>query len=151
MAQEKGVGMVQTWEQRREKKKTGEEERNGWQSASLSADTDQEHQQKVWKREAVWDEQRAQFFLRLHRQSKHLRYPVHSSDTAGFHLKGSALKCQRCSCLLEFPKQLKCHVRCLLIWSRDACLDRSESPIGPMSYLKAPCGCLRYPTVSKQH
>lgn len=50
MAQDKGVGMGQTWEQRRGKKKTGEEERNGQDSASLSADTDQEHKKCLEER-----------------------------------------------------------------------------------------------------
>lgn len=43
-------------EEEKKKEKTGEEERSGQESASWSADTDQEHRQNVWKREAVWEE-----------------------------------------------------------------------------------------------
>jgi len=48
--------------QKRKKKTWGEEERIRLERVSWSADTDQDDRQHVWKREAVWEEEHAQFF-----------------------------------------------------------------------------------------
>lgn len=113
----------QIWEQRREKSPSRVWGRNGLGNANWNADTDQEQVQHVWKRGCLGGAA-CSVCLRLPRQGKYLKFSILSSHSAGCHLRILSFSCCQCSSLLEFPKQLKCHVESLPAWPRnDAEMD----------------------------